>query len=171
MLEVKEIIYEKLEEEIEEENKKRSNITYKCLAMLIISLILLFLVVGFIDISKLFREGIKVTVGHVLFTITIMMLYVSVITISLINIINYIIVLRDKSKEEIAYSKYLVKVSSNESEEELLDELVREYVVNIEELKKSNLKKIKQLNRSGILFIIVLGLSITLEIFSKFIIR
>lgn len=171
MLEVKEIIYEKLEEEIEEENKKRSNITYKCLAMLIISLILLFLVVGFIDISQLFREGIKVTVGHVLFTITIMMLYVSVIAISLINIINYIIVLRDKSKEEIDYSKYLVKVSSNESEEELLDELVREHVVNIEELKKSNLKKIKQLNRSGILFIIVLGLSITLEIFSKFIIR
>ena len=171
MLEVKEIIYEKLEEEIEEENKKRSNITYKCLAMLIISLILLFLVVGFIDISQLFREGIKVTVGHVLFTITIMMLYVSVIAISLINIINYIIVLRDKSKEEIDYSKYLVKVSSDESEEELLDELVRENVVNIEELKKSNLKKIKQLNRTGILFIIVLGLSITLEIFSKFIIR
>ena len=171
MLEVKEIIYEKLEEEIEEENKKRSNITYKCLAMLIISLILLFLVVGFIDISQLFKEGIKVTVGHVLFTITIMMLYVSVIAISLINIINYIIVLRDKSKEEIDYSKYLVKVSSNESEEELLDELVRENVVNIEELKKSNLKKIKQLNRTGILFIIVLGLSITLEIFSKFIIR
>lgn len=171
MLEVKEIIYEKLEEEIEEENKKRSNITYKCLAMLIISLILLFLVVGFIDISQLFREGIKVTVGHVLFTITIMMLYVSVIAISLINIINYIIVLRDKSKEEIDYSKYLVKVSSNESEEELLDELVREHVVNIEELKKSNLKKIKQLNRTGILFIVVLGLSITLEIFSKFIIR
>lgn len=171
MLEVKEIIYEKLEEEIEEENKKRSNITYKCLAMLIISLILLFLVVGFIDISQLFREGIKVTVGYVLFTITIMMLYVSVIAISLINIINYIIVLRDKSKEEIDYSKYLVKVSSNESEEELLDELVRENVVNIEELKKSNLKKIKQLNRTGILFIIVLGLSITLEIFSKFIIR
>lgn len=171
MLEVKEIIYEKLEEEIEEENKKRSNIIYKCLAMLIISLILLFLVVGFIDISQLFREGIKVTVGHVLFTITIMMLYVSVIAISLINIINYIIVLRDKSKEEIDYSKYLVKVSSNESEEELLDELVREHVVNIEELKKSNLKKIKQLNRSGILFIVVLGLSITLEIFSKFIIR
>lgn len=171
MLEVKEIIYEKLEEEIEEENKKRSNVTYKCLAMLIISLILLFLVVGFIDISQLFREGIKVTVGHVLFTITIMMLYVSVIAISLINIINYIIVLRDKSKEEIDYSKYLVKVSSNESEEELLDELVRENVVNIEELKKSNLKKIKQLNRTGILFIVVLGLSITLEIFSKFIIR
>lgn len=171
MLEVKEIIYEKLEEEIEEENKKRSNIIYKCLAMLIISLILLFLVVGFIDISQLFREGIKVTVGHVLFTITIMMLYVSVIAISLINIINYIIVLRDKSKEEIDYSKYLVKVSSNESEEELLDELVREHVVNIEELKKSNLKKIKQLNRTGILFIVVLGLSITLEIFSKFIIR
>ena len=171
MLEVKEIIYEKLEEEIEEENKKRINITYKCLAMLIISLILLFLVVGFIDISQLFREGIKVTVGYVLFTITIMMLYVSVIAISLINIINYIIVLRDKSKEEIDYSKYLVKVSSNESEEELLDELVREHVVNIEELKKSNLKKIKQLNRTGILFIIVLGLSITLEIFSKFIIR
>lgn len=171
MLEVKEIIYEKLEEEIEEENKKRINITYKCLAMLIISLILLFLVVGFIDISQLFKEGIKVTVGHVLFTITIMMLYVSVIAISLINIINYIIVLRDKSKEEIDYSKYLVKVSSNESEEELLDELVRENVVNIEELKKSNLKKIKQLNRTGILFIIVLGLSITLEIFSKFIIR
>ena len=171
MLEVKEIIYEKLEEEIEEENKKRINITYKCLAMLIISLILLFLVVGFIDISQLFREGIKVTVGYVLFTITIMMLYVSVIAISLINIINYIIVLRDKSKEEIDYSKYLVKVSSNESEEELLDELVRENVVNIEELKKSNLKKIKQLNRTGILFIIVLGLSITLEIFSKFIIR
>lgn len=171
MLEVKEIIYEKLEEEIEEENKKRSNITYKCLAMLIISLILLFLVVGFIDISQLFREGIKVTVGHVLFTITIMMLYVSVIAISLINIINYIIVLRDKSKEEIDYSKYLVKVSSNESEEELLDELVREHVVNIEELKKSNLMKIKQLNRTGILFIVVLGLSITLEIFSKFIIR
>lgn len=171
MLEVKEIIYEKLEEEIEEENKKRSNVTYKCLAMLIISLILLFLVVGFIDISQLFREGIKVTVGHVLFTITIMMLYVSVIAISLINIINYIIVLRDKSKEEIDYSKYLVKVSSNESEEELLDELVREHVVNIEELKKSNLKKIKQLNRTGILFIVVLGLSITLEIFSKFIIR
>ena len=171
MLEVKEIIYEKLEEEIEEENKKRSNITYKCLAMLIISLILLFLVVSFIDISQLFREEIKVTVGHVLFTITIMMLYVSVIAISLINIINYIIVLRDKSKEEIDYSKYLVKVSSNESEEELLDELVRENVVNIEELKKSNLKKIKQLNRTGILFIIVLGLSITLEIFSKFIIR
>ena len=171
MLEVKEIIYEKLEEEIEEENKKRINITYKCLAMLIISLILLFLVVGFIDISQLFKEGIKVTVGHVLFTITIMMLYVSVIAISLINIINYIIVLRDKSKEEIDYSKYLVKVSSNESEEELLDELVRENVVNIEELKKSNLKKIKQLNRTGILFIVVLGLSITLEIFSKFIIR
>ena len=171
MLEVKEIIYEKLEEEIEEENKKRINITYKCLAMLIISLILLFLVVGFIDISQLFREGIKVTVGYVLFTITIMMLYVSVIAISLINIINYIIVLRDKSKEEIDYSKYLVKVSSNESEEELLDELVRENVVNIEELKKSNLKKIKQLNRTGILFIIVLGLSITLEIFRKFIIR
>ena len=171
MLEVKEIIYEKLEEEIEEENKKRINITYKCLAMLIISLILLFLVVSFIDISQLFREEIKVTVGHVLFTITIMMLYVSVIAISLINIINYIIVLRDKSKEEIDYSKYLVKVSSNESEEELLDELVRENVVNIEELKKSNLKKIKQLNRTGILFIIVLGLSITLEIFSKFIIR
>ena len=139
--------------------------------MLIISLKLLFLVVGFIDISQLFREGIKVTVGYVLFTITIMMLYVSVIAISLINIINYIIVLRDKSKEEIDYSKYLVKVSSNESEEELLDELVRENVVNIEELKKSNLKKIKQLNRTGILFIIVLGLSITLEIFSKFIIR
>ena len=171
MLEVKEIIYEKLEEEIEEENKKRINITYKCLAMLIISLILLFLVVGFIDISQLFKEGIKVTVGHVLFTITIMMLYVSVIAISLINVINYIIVLRDKSKEEIDYSKYLVKVSSNESEEELLDELVRENVVNIEELKKSNLKKIKQLNRTGILFIVVLGLSITLEIFSKFIIR
>ena len=171
MLEVKEIIYEKLEEEIEEENKKRINITYKCLAMLIISLILLFLVVGFIDISQLFKEGIKVTVGHVLFTITIMMLYVSVIAISLINVINYIIVLRDKSKEEIDYSKYLVKVSSNESEEELLDELVREHVVNIEELKKSNLKKIKQLNRTGILFIVVLGLSITLEIFSKFIIR
>ena len=171
MLELKEIIYEKLEEEIEEENKKRINITYKCLAMLIISLILLFLVVSFIDISQLFREGIKVTVGYVLFTITIMMLYVSVIAISLINIINYIIVLRDKSKEEIDYSKYLVKVSSNESEEELLDELVRENVVNIEELKKSNLKKIKQLNRTGILFIIVLGLSITLEIFSKFIIR
>ena len=171
MLEVKEIIYEKLEEEIEEENKKRINITYKCLAMLIISLILLFLVVGFIDISQLFREGIKVTVGYVLFTITIMMLYVSVIAISLINIINYIIVLRDKSKEEIDYSKYLVKVSNNETEEELLDELVRENVVNIEELKKSNLKKIKQLNRTGILFIIVLGLSITLEIFSKFIIR
>ena len=171
MLEAKEIIYEKLEEEIEEENKKRSNVTHKCLAMLIISLILLFLVVGFIDISQLFREGIKVTVGHVLFTITIMMLYVSVIAISLINIINYIIVLRDKSKEEIDYSKYLVKVSSDESEEELLDELVRENVVNIEELKKSNLKKIKQLNRTGILFIIVLGLSITLEIFSKFIIR
>ena len=98
MLEAKEIIYEKLEEEIEEENKKRSNVTHKCLAMLIISLILLFLVVGFIDISQLFREGIKVTVGHVLFTITIMMLYVSVIAISLINIINYIIVLRYKSK-------------------------------------------------------------------------
>ena len=79
--------------------------------------------------------------------------------------------LRDKSKEEIDYSKYLVKVSSDESEEELLDELVRENVVNIEELKKSNLKKIKQLNRTGILFIVVLGLSITLEIFSKFIIR
>lgn len=171
MLEVKEIIYEKLEEEIEEENKKSNVIINKCLAMLIISLILLFLVVCFIDISQLFREGIKVTVGHILFTITIMMLYISVIAISLINVINYIIVLRDKSKEEIDYSKYLVKVSSKESEEELLDELVKEYVVNIEELKKSNLKKIKQLNRSGILFIIVLGLSITLEIFSKFIIR
>ena len=171
MLEVKEIIYEKLEEEIEEEDKKSNVIVNKCLAMLIVSLILLFLVVSFIDISQLFKEGIKVTVGHVLFTITIMMLYVSVISISLINVISYIIVLRDKSKEEIDYSKYLVKVSSEENEEELLDELVKENVVNIEELKKSNLKKIKQLNRCSILFIIVLGLSITLEIFSKFIIR
>ena len=110
MLEVKEIIYEKLEEEIEEENKKSNVIVNKCLAMLIVSLILLFLVVSFIDISQLFKEGIKVTVGHVLFTITIMMLYVSVISISLINVISYIIVLRDKSKEEIDYSKYLVSL-------------------------------------------------------------
>ena len=36
MLEVKEIIYEKLEEEIEEENKKSNVIVNKCLAMLII---------------------------------------------------------------------------------------------------------------------------------------
>ena len=171
MLEVKKNVYDNVIKELEKEEIKRRKIDFKAYSMLVLSLLLLIFMVCFIDINKLFGSGIKVTVGHVLFTITIIGLYTAVITISLINIIRYFVILKDKYKDDKDYAEYIFKLNNNKDTEEVLDILIKDNVGIINEKKKINLKKIKSLNSSYVLFIINVFLSITLEIFTKFIIR